>query len=370
VLEKSGDAEEPIARPWLAIASVAVLAAALYGEGYTPLRASRALAKIDPTGGVLAQTLPEFEVLSNSTARQATHAPMLMAQYIRSLRPRLKAIQADRSERRMLDRAFAESFAVFSREIHRDTLNDRLYTHEAGLLAEAALFYDSESYQQQAIDALHRAIELSPHRIEQRLALASVYSRDLDYERAIVVLTDAIKSDPQLGETRYSLAQAYIGAGQSDSALAMLETGLSLGYVGAPETYLAMGKRLEFSGRNTVAARLYSDYLEAKYTEAVWDRSETIDRPVPPADIAVAAHLPLLYMRASESELAIKSAAALSAFDSTRAKIVDRFVSDIGSRRRGNWGTRISLLPCTTTGAVRAKDPIAFGACGVFRRRL
>src|SRR5205814_9095653 len=141
------------------------------------------------------------------------------------------------------------------REIYRDPLNDRLYDNEAGLLSEAALFYGSESYQQQAIDALHRAIDLSPHRIEQRLALASVYSGRQDYERAIVVLTDAVKSDPQLGEARYSLAQAYIGAGKSDSALAMLESALSLGYVGAPETYLSMGKRLEFSGRNTVAAK-------------------------------------------------------------------------------------------------------------------
>ena len=370
VLEKSGDAEGAVARPWLAFASLVGLAAALYGEGYTPLRASQALARIDSHSGALDQTLSEFEVLANSRTRQTAHTPMIMSQFVGSLRPRLREAQSDSSERRMLDRAFAESFAVFAREIHRDTLNDRLYTHEAGLLSEAALFYGSESYQQQAIDALHRAIDLSPHRIEQRLALAGIYSRRRDYERAIVVLSDAVKSDPQLGQPRFSLAQAYIGAGQSDSALAMLESALSLGYVGAPETYLSMGKRLEFSGRNTAAARLYSDYLEAKYTEAVWDRSETIDRPIPTADIAVAAHLPLLYMRVSESELAIKTAAALSAFDPTRATIVDRFVSDVGSRRRGNWVARISLLPCTTARAIRSKDPIALGACGVFRRKL
>jgi len=270
----------------------------------------------------------------------------------------------------MLDRAFAESFTAFAREIHRDTLNDRLYTHEGGLLVEAAQFYGSPSYEQQAIDAFHKAIELSPHRIEQRLALASVYTGNRDYERALVVLSDAVKSDPLLGEPRYRLAEAYIGAGQGDSALAMLQSSLRLGYVGAPETYLSMGKRLEFSGRNTVAAKLYSDYLEAKYTEAVWDRSEAIDRPIPTADIAVAAHLPLLYMRARESELAIKTAAALSAFDPSRDTIVDRFVSDVGSRRRANWVARSSLLPCSTARNARSRDAIAFGACGVFRRKL
>jgi len=60
-----------------------------------------------------------------------------------------------------------------------------------------------------------------------------------------------VKADPLVGEPRYRLAEAYLGAGRGDSALAMLQTSLSLGYVGAPETYLSVGKRLEFSGRST-----------------------------------------------------------------------------------------------------------------------
>jgi tetratricopeptide (TPR) repeat protein len=270
----------------------------------------------------------------------------------------------------MVDRAFAESFATFAREIHRDTLNDRLYTHEASLLLEAGRFYGSPIYRQQAIDAYHKAIDLSPHRIEQRLGLAAIYMTERDYERALVVLTDAVKSDPEIGELRYRLAQAYIGAAKSDSALRMLQTSLRLGYVGAPETYLAMGKRLEFSGRSGTAAALYSDYLEAKYTEAVWDRTETIDRPIPATDLAVAAHLPLLYMRTRESDLAVKSAAALSAFDPSRSQIVDRFVSDVGRSRRSNWIARSSLLPCASARNARWRDSTAFSACGVFRRKL
>ncbi|GAC1490715.1 MAG: hypothetical protein NVS1B5_15560 [Gemmatimonadaceae bacterium] len=371
VLEATGhDAEVAIARPTLALASIVVLALALYGEGYTPLRANRALVKIDSPGGSVAETFSQFDVLSASGVRQTSHVPIVMAQYIGSLRPRLEEIGADPVERRMLDRAFAQSFTAFAREIHRDTLNDRLYTQEGSLLVEAAEFYGSPSYEHQAIEAFHKAIELSPHRIEPRLALASLYSGNRDYERALVVLSDAVKSDPLLGEPRYRLAEAYIGAGHGDSALALLQSSLRLGYVGAPETYLSMGKRLEFSGLSSAAAKLYSDYLEAKYTEAVWNRSETIGRPVPTADIAVAAHLPLLYMRARESELAIKTAAALSAFDPARAKIVDRFVSDVGSRRRANWLARNSLLPCSTMRAARLKDAIGLGACGVFRRKL
>jgi O-antigen ligase/tetratricopeptide (TPR) repeat protein len=371
VLEVRGqDTGRSAARPALALASIVVLLAALYSEGYTPLRANWMLARIDSPRGSIAETLSELDVVSNSTARQTAHTPIVMAQFIGSLRPRLREIRANPSQRRMLGRAFTESFAAFAREIHRDTLNDRLYTHEGGLFVEAAEFYGSPTYERQAIDALHKAIELSPHRIEQRIALASVYTGERDYERALVVLTDAVKSDPLLGEPRYRLAQAYIGAGQGDSALAMLQSSLRLGYVGAPETYLSVGKRLEFSGRNTTAAKLYSDYLEAKYTEAVWNRSEAIDRPVPTADIAVAAHLPLLYMRARESELAIKTAAALSAFDPSRATLVDRFVSDVGSRRRANWVARSSLLPCTPARNRRPKDAIAFGACGVFPRKL
>jgi tetratricopeptide (TPR) repeat protein len=371
VLENTGrDTERGRTRPVLAFASVLVLAVVLYGEAYIPLRANRALARIDSPRGPVTQTLAGFEMVSSAAARQTAHTPIVMGHYIGALRPRLKEMRSDAGQRRVVDRAFTEAFAAFAREIHRDTLNDRLYTHQGALLLDAAQFYGSPSYRQQAIEAFHKGIELSPHRIQPRLLLASVYSGARDYERAIVVLTDAVKSDPQLGEPRYRLAQAYIGAGQSDSALASLKSSLRLGYVGVPETYLSVGKRLEFSGRSTEAAKLYADYLETKYTKAVWNRPGTIDTPVPTADIAVAAHLPLLYARAQDSEQAIKTAAALSAFDPSRAAIVDRFVSDIGARRRSRWIARNSLLPCTSVSSARWRDSVAVGACGVFRRRL
>jgi tetratricopeptide (TPR) repeat protein len=372
VLEESGRVGETAAppRPALALASLVVLSAAIYGEGYAPLRANHALAAIDSPSGPVEHVLSQFDVLSNYSGRQSAHTPLVMGQFIASLRPRLKEIKSNPTERRMLDRAFTESFAAFASEIRRDPLNDRLYAHEGDLLVEAAQFYGSPTYQQQAIDAFHKAIELSPHRIQQRLHLAGIYSGARDYERALVVLNDAVKSDPAVGEPRYKLSQAYIGAGRSDSALAMLQSSLRLGYVGPAEAYLSMGKRLEFSGRSTTAAKLYADYLEAKYTAAVWDRFGTIDAPVPTADIAVAAHLPLLYARAQDSELAIKTAAALSAFDPSRASIVDRFVSDIGARRRGSWVARNSLLPCASMRASRWRDSVALGACGVFRRKL
>jgi hypothetical protein len=149
----------------------------------------------------------------------------------------------------------------------------------------------------------------------------------------------------------------------------MLESSLRNRYVGAPEIYLAIGKRLEFSGRSAAAARLYSSYLEEKYTKAVWDGPGTIDGTIPTADIAVAAHLPLLYVRAQESELAIKTAAALSAFDSSRTGLVDRFVSDVESRRRSRWVARNSLLPCTSGRVSRSNDASTLDACGVFRRK-
>jgi O-antigen ligase len=357
-------------RPRLAFASVAGLAALLYWGAYTPLSANRALAKLDDRRGSVVETLTAFERLSESTAPQTAHTPLMMGEFIASLRPRLSQMRGNPNERRMLERAFDQSFAMFGREIHRDTLNDRLYTHQAALLLDAAEFYGQPIYRQQAIDAFHKAIELSPRRIQQRLGLANMYMREHDYERAVVVLGEAVKVDPMLGEPRYKLAQAYLRAGLSDSALAMLQSSLRLGYAGAPEIYLSMGKRLEFAGRSATAAKLYSDYLEAKYTESIWNRPESIERPVPTADIAVAAHLPLLYMRDRESELAIKSAAALSAFDPSRAPIVDRFVSDVGSRQRSNWVARTSLLPCSAARRDRSRDSTTVAACGVFRRKL
>ena len=370
VIEPTHEGKIPVTKPALAMAVFAVLISALIWEGYVPLRTDRALARVDSPRGELASTLAEYDVLARSHAHQTAHTPMIMGQFLVSLHPRLGEIERDPDERTLVDRAIKQSLDAFAREIHRDSLNDRLYTHEAGVLMLAAEFYNSPAYRRQAIDALHAAIDLSPRRIEQRLALARIYMGENDFERAIVVLNDAVKSDPMLGEPRYVLATAYQGARKSDSALIMLQSSLRHGYVGPPDIYLAMGKRLEFSGRNGSAAKLYSDYLEAKYTEAVWNRTEPIDRPIPSTDLAVAAHLPLLYVRSRESDLAIKSAAALSAFDPARGPIVDRFVSDLGARRRKNWVARASLLPCNTVRASRLQDSAAVDACVVFRRKL
>jgi tetratricopeptide (TPR) repeat protein len=270
----------------------------------------------------------------------------------------------------MLEAAFAGTNSAFRQEIHRDTLNDRLYTRQASLLLHEASFYASRAYVDDAIASLNKAISLSPHRIQQRILLAKVYTENRDYDRARAVLEDAVSIDPNLGEPRYALAENYLRSGKSDSALAMLESSLRRRYVGAPEIYLAIGKHLEFSGRGAAAATLYSSYLEAKYTKAVWDRSGAIDGAIPTFDIAVAAHLPLLYVRAEESELAIKTAAALSAFDSSRTGLVDRFVSDVGSRRRSRWVAKNSLLPCGSGRASRSTGAATLDACGVFRRKL
>jgi tetratricopeptide (TPR) repeat protein len=371
VLESTATDRQPAsAKPLLALAAIAALVAAGFSEGYFPLVANRTLARLDSSRAPVSANLPSLELLARSPAHQTAHTPLEMGNYLTSLRPLYGKIRKDPREREAMDRAFNASFAMFAREIQRDGKNDRLYTHAAELFGEAAQFYDSDVYRQKAIDAFHTAIELSPRRIEQSIGLASLYMKSRDYERAIVVLADAVEADPMLGEPRYQLAQAYIAAGKSDAALTMLQTSLGLGYVGAPEIYLTMGRRLEFAGRTVTAASLYSGYLEAKYTEAVWDGTETIDGPIPSSDIAVAAHLPLLYMRARESELAVKSAAALSAFDPSRTPLVDRFVSDVGARRRANWIAKTSLLPCASARNDRARDSTAFNACGVFRRKL
>jgi O-antigen ligase len=354
----------------VAAASVLLVAAALYSEAYEPLRANLALDRVDASRGSVGQTLAEFDVLAATPGHQTAHTPLVMGQYIASLRSRYSEMRRNPLERRMLEAGFAITDAAFRQEIHRDTLNDRLYAHQAAMLLDAARFSGSRSYVEGAIASLNKAIALSPHRIQPRMLLATAYTEEAEPDRARMVLEDAVKVDPDLGEPRYALAENYLRDGKNDSALTLLESSLRHGYFGAPEIYLAIGKRLEFSGRSAVAARLYSSYLEVKYTKAVWDGPGTIDKAIPTADIAVAAHLPLLYVRAQESELAIKTAAALSAFDSSRTGLVERFVSDVGSRRRSRWVAKNSLLPCASGRVSRSDDAATFDACGVFRKRL
>jgi O-antigen ligase/tetratricopeptide (TPR) repeat protein len=356
----------------LAVAAVSfmLVAAALYSQAYVPLRANIAIGRVDASRGSVGEILAEFNVLASAPGHQTAHTPLVMGQYLASLRTHYAEMRRNPAERRMLEAGFARTEWAFDQEIHRDTLNDRLYTHHAAMLLDAASFYGMRKYVDGAIASLNRAIELSPHRIQQRMLLATAYTEDGEPDRARAVLEDAVKIDPGLGEPRYALAENYLRHGKSDSALTMLESSLRRRYVGAPEIYLAIGKRLEFTGRGAAAARLYSSYLEAKYTKAVWDGPGTIDRTIPTADIAVAAHLPLLYVRAQESELAIKTAAALSAFDSSRTGLVDGFVSDVGSRRRSRWVARNSLLPCASVRVSRSDDASTLDACGVFRKKL
>ncbi|MGI8400249.1 MAG: O-antigen ligase family protein [Gemmatimonadaceae bacterium] len=353
-----------------ALAATVLFSVVIYREAYVPLLVDRALARIDDSRGSVRETLDEFSVLATAPAHQSAHTPLVMGEYLGSLQHRFADMRRKPVERRMLETAFARASGVFRSEIHRDTLNDRLYTHEAALLVDEASFYASPLYIDRAIELLKKSIELSPHRIQPRLLLARVYSDDLDYGRAQGVLEEAVKVDPALGEPRYRLAELYLRAGKADSALVMLKSTLRHGYVGAPEIYLAMGKRLEFSGRASDAAQLYTSYLEGKYSKSVWNGSGAIERAIPSADIAVAAHLPLLYMRSRESEMAIKTAAALSAFDSSQTRLVEGFVSDVGSRRRSRWLARNSLLQCTALAHPRTTDPVTLDACGIFRKKL
>src|SRR6188472_1424573 len=98
-----------------------------------------------------------------------------MGEYLASLHPRFAEIRRNPAKRRRLESAFANATDAFQQEIHRDTLNDRLYTRQADLFLDEARFYAAPQYVGRAIDALNEAIELSPHRIQPRLLLAKVY---------------------------------------------------------------------------------------------------------------------------------------------------------------------------------------------------
>ena len=179
--------------------SVLLVTAALYSEAYEPLRANLALDRIDGAQSSVAQTLAEFDVLAATPSHQTAHTPLVMDQYLASLRSRYPEMRRNPAERRMLEAAFARTDAAFRQEIHRDTLNDRLYTHQAAMLLDAARFYGSRSYVDEAIASLNKAIQLSPHRIQPRMLLATAYTEEAEPDRARMVLEDAVKDRPGSG---------------------------------------------------------------------------------------------------------------------------------------------------------------------------
>ena len=112
--------------PLAALAATILFGIVLYRESYVPLVANRALARIDDSRRSVREALGEFTLLANTPAHQTAHTPLIMGEYLGSLRNRFAEIRRSPVERRMAEGAFANATSAFREEIHRDTLNDRL----------------------------------------------------------------------------------------------------------------------------------------------------------------------------------------------------------------------------------------------------
>ncbi|MGI9077561.1 MAG: O-antigen ligase family protein [Gemmatimonadaceae bacterium] len=370
--QPGGPAAEPspagrvLAHPFAAAGIVAALMCSLYIHAVEPLRASRALAAIQIGRGSPAQVFRSFDVAYESMAPQTSLTPIVLAGYISSLAPRFATMRADSAQGALLDRAFQRTLAAFRREIRRDPLNDRLYTHEGRLLLLAASFYGREAYHMAALQALQTAISLSPRRVQARMLLANAALLARDYSRARVVLDASIRLEPGVGEARYQLARLFIATGKEDSAVVPLFESLARGNAGSPNPYIAVSRHLERAGRHAEAARLLTLYFHTKYGKDIWGPLPMRRREVPVGDLAIAAHLPLVHLRARDTAQAMVTARGFWVVDTVRKPVVDSLARDLRAGLKEKWQGRRTLLPCQSATPADRKKHRDLAACSLF----
>lgn len=70
------------------------------------------------------------------------------------------------------------------------------------------------------------AVTEKPPSVEELLSLGDQYLLDLDYDQALVQFLKVIEAEPMNAKAYLGAAQAYVGLGETDSAVALLRQGL------------------------------------------------------------------------------------------------------------------------------------------------
>ncbi|MDQ2773754.1 MAG: FG-GAP-like repeat-containing protein, partial [Acidobacteriota bacterium] len=83
-------------------------------------------------------------------------------------------------------------------------------------------FYENPDTHLQAVEALHSALELAPHSVEERINYGIALLRAGKNEAAVAELTKAQKQDPSIPHTWFNLAIFYKHAGDYDKAIEQL----------------------------------------------------------------------------------------------------------------------------------------------------
>ncbi len=158
------------------LATMFILAWALYAHAYVPVCANVALATLDSYDGDRERAVAAVRTIAESAAPQTSHNGSILAHYINTLSNRGELRVPNSTGSGDSDLAFRTAIAEFDAELERDPLNDRLHSQYAALLLSAYDFYGDRMYLERSLTMVKRAIELTPGRTQHRLLLERIES--------------------------------------------------------------------------------------------------------------------------------------------------------------------------------------------------
>lgn len=198
---------------------------------------------------------------------------------------------------------------------------------------------------------LERAVELSPRRIRYRHWLADHHLSAGDPDRALEVLDGALQVYGSFGETYFYRARVHWTVGNREAAVRQSRLATSLGWAGQPSPFVqALGRWLVEEGRPAGAAELVENHLGLRYTKLRHPALPTEPgRGFEPWDLSLAGWLPILHLRAGDTEAAIRTAEfvvhrmASDGGDGEKERI-EGFIEDVRAGRLDRWEGVTSLV--------------------------
>lgn len=110
---------------------------------------------------------------------------------------------------------------------------------------------------------LEKAIKLNPNLVDAQVMLASVYTKQRDYQAAVLAYQKVIELDPKRGDAYYSLGSILAKIQRSTEAIPLLEKAVEFNPTNK-EIYYELGNAYEAINDFTKASETYRKYLDLK----------------------------------------------------------------------------------------------------------
>lgn len=309
-----------------------LVVAAGYYHGVWRIRAMHALDRAGRPQEVEAN-LADLFTATAPVLPDRTRGIVLLNRYLRRLADEdMDGLRSDPYRSRVFDDAVRRALDRVGAEVDRDPRNSMLRMQQGDLLILAAQFYGSREAYEAALQAYRQAIRLSPGRIRHRHLLASAYLMAGDTDAAMAQLDTALSIFDGFGETYTFAGEAWLVAGNLDGAAEALGRALELGYArrGAA-TFVAVADSLAGQGHIAEAADLLGSFVETRWGVSEWEPGTGSLYLWTTDELLLGTRAPALLAAAGRPDDARRSALRLVADIPWAASRVRRFLETVDS---------------------------------------